>query len=71
MLLSTVPAILPFLVIDDRYLALRVSNLLPVCLLFLTGWHWARATHSNPRIFGAAFLVAGPGRVFIATAFGG
>jgi len=70
-LLSTVPAILPFLVIDDRYVALRVSNLLLVCLLFLTGWHWARATHSNPWVFGTAFLVAGLGMVFIAMVFGG
>lgn len=70
-LLSAVPAILPFLLIDDRHLALRVSNLLLVGLLFLTGWHWARATHSNPWVFGTSFLVAGLGMVFIAMAFGG
>ena len=68
---TTVPAILPFLVIDDRYLALRFSNLLLVGLLFLTGWHWARATHSNPWVFGTSFLAAGLGMVFIAMAFGG
>jgi hypothetical protein len=68
---TTVPAILPFLVIDDRYVALRFSNLLLVGLLFLTGWHWARATHSNPWVFGTSFLAAGLGMVFIAMAFGG
>jgi len=70
-MLSAVPAVLPFLLIDDRHLALRVSNLLLVCLLFLTGWHWARATHSNPWVFGTSFLMAGLGMVFIAMAFGG
>jgi len=70
-LLAAVPAVLPFLLIDDRHLALRVSNLLLVGLLFLTGWHWARATHSNPWVFGTSFLVAGLGMVFIAMAFGG
>ena len=70
-LLSAVPAVLPFLVIDDRYLALRISNLLLVALLFLTGWHWARATHSNPLLFGTSFLMAGLAMVFIAMAFGG
>lgn len=70
-LLSAVPAVLPFLLIDDRYLALRISNLLLVGLLFLTGWHWARATHSNPWVFGTAFLLAGLGMVFIAMVFGG
>ena len=70
-LLTAVPAILPFLLIDDRHLALRVSNLLLVGLLFLTGWHWARATHSNPWVFGTSFLVAGLGMVFVAMAFGG
>lgn len=70
-LLSAIPAVLPFLVIDDRYLALRVSNLLLVGLLFLTGWRWARATHSNPWLFGTSFLLAGLGMVLIAMVFGG
>jgi len=70
-LLSAVPAVLPFLLINDRYLALRVSNLLLVGLLFLTGWRWARATHSNPWVFGTSFLLAGLGMVLIAMAFGG
>jgi hypothetical protein len=70
-LLSTVPAVLPFLFIDDRYLALRISNLLLIGLLFLTGWRWARATHSNPWVFGTFFLLAGLGMVAIAMVFGG
>ncbi len=69
--LAVVPAVLPFLFIDDRYLALRASNLLLLGLLFLLGWHWARATHSNPWLFGTSFLLAGLGMVAIAIAFGG
>jgi len=70
-LLSAVPAVLPFLLIQDHNLALRVSNVLLVALLFLTGWHWARATNSNPWVFGTSFLLAGLAMVFIAMAFGG
>ncbi len=69
--LAAVPAVLPFLFIDDRYLALRASNLLLLGLLFLLGWHWARATRSNPWLFGSSFLLAGLGMVAIAIAFGG
>lgn len=69
--LSAVPAVLPFLLIDDRFIALRVSNLLLLSLLFLTGWHWARATRSNPWGIGSAFLLAGLAMVGIAMFFGG
>ena len=70
-LLAAVPAVLPFLFIDDRYLALRASNLLLLGLLFLLGWRWARATRSNPWLFGSSFLLAGLAMVGIAIAFGG
>jgi len=69
--LAAVPAVLPFLFIDDPNIALRVSNALLVGSLFLTGWHWARATHSNPWMYGTAFLLAGLAMVGIAIAFGG
>jgi len=69
--LSAIPAVLPFLLIDDRFIALRVSNLLLLSLLFLTGWHWARATRSSPWGVGLAFLLAGLAMVGIAMFFGG
>jgi hypothetical protein len=56
---STIPAAVPFLVIDAPRLALRVSNFLLVGLLFVVGYQWAvtptpaagvRASRSSARV---------------------
>jgi len=69
--LSTVPAVVPFLVFSDRFVALRVSNLLLLTMLFLVGYRWARATLSNPWIVGSILLLVGLVMVAIAMALGG
>jgi len=69
--LSTIPAVVPFLVFRDRFVALRVSNLLLLTMLFLVGYRWARVTHSNPWIVGSILLLAGLVMVAIAMALGG
>jgi VIT1/CCC1 family predicted Fe2+/Mn2+ transporter len=69
--LSTIPAVVPFLVFRDRFLALRVSNLLLLTMLFLVGYQWARVTHSNPWIVGSIMLLVGLVMVAIAMALGG
>jgi len=51
--------------------ALRVSNLLLLTMLFLVGYLWARATHSNPWIVGSILLLVGLVMVAIAMALGG
>jgi len=38
---GSIPAALPFLVIDDAWIALRVSNAILLGLLFLAGFLWA------------------------------
>lgn len=69
--LSTVPAALPFLVIDEPWRALRVSNLLLVALLFGVGHQWGRHAHTSPWRAGFAFLGAGLVLVAVAIALGG
>ena len=69
--LSTIPAVVPFLVFRDRFVALRVSNLLLLTMLFLVGYRWARATHSNPWIVGSILLLVGLVMVAVAMALGG
>jgi hypothetical protein len=69
--LSTIPALVPFLVFRDRFVALRVSNLLLLTMLFLVGYRWARVTQSNPWIVGSILLLAGLVMVAIAMALGG
>ena len=70
-LLAAVPAVLPFLLISDRFVALRVSNLLLLATLFLVGYRCARATNSNPWIFGLILLLVGLAMVGVAIALGG
>jgi VIT family len=69
--ISSIPAAIPFLLIDDARLALRVSNAVLVALLFFTGYWWARYTVSRPWIAGVSFLVIGIVLVVAAIALGG
>ncbi len=44
---TAIPAVAPFLVFDDRMLAIRVSNLLLVALLYVIGLEWAGYINAN------------------------
>jgi hypothetical protein len=69
--ISSIPAAIPFMLIDDARLALRVSNAVLVGLLFFTGLWWARYTVGKPWRAGLAFLVVGIVLVVTAIALGG
>jgi VIT1/CCC1 family predicted Fe2+/Mn2+ transporter len=69
--LSAIPAVVPFLVFRDRFVALRVSNLLLLIMLLLVGYRWAGITHSNPWIVGSILLLVGLAMVAIVMALGG
>ena len=69
--LCTLPAVVPLLVIPDRFVALRVSNALVLVALFAVGFRWARATHGRPWLFGGALLALGLLMVGVAIALGG
>jgi VIT1/CCC1 family predicted Fe2+/Mn2+ transporter len=69
--LSTVPAALPFLMIDEPWRALRLSNLVLVGLLFGVGYQWGREAHASPWGAGFTFLAVGVVLVAIAIALGG
>jgi hypothetical protein len=69
--LTTVPAAVPFLLIDEPWRALRASNALLVGLLFVVGYQWGNAAHASPWRAGLAFLVAGAALVGVAIALGG
>ena len=65
------PAVLPFLVIDDLRLALRVSNAILIGLLFFVGWRAARETLAKPWLAGLAFMLVGVLLVAVAIPLGG
>jgi hypothetical protein len=69
--LGTVPAAVPFLLMHDTHRALRVSNGLLLGLLFLTGFTWGRYASVNRWVAGAAFLAIGTALVGVAIALGG
>jgi hypothetical protein len=69
--ISSLPAAIPFILIDDARLALRVSNAVLIGLLFLTGYWWARYTAGKPWRAGLAFLIVGILLVVAAIALGG
>jgi hypothetical protein len=69
--LASAPAAVPFLLIDDAHLALRVSNGVLLATLFTTGFLWARYTLGKPWLVGLCFLLGGFALVLMAIALGG
>ncbi|HMN45508.1 MAG TPA: VIT1/CCC1 transporter family protein [Povalibacter sp.] len=69
--ITSIPAAIPFLLIDQAQVALRVSNLVLLALLFVVGASWARYTLSRPWIVGTVLLVCGTALVLAAIALGG
>jgi len=67
----TIPASLPFMVVDDAYVALRLSNGLLLVMLFLVGYSWGRFANTSRWIAGLVFLVIGLLLVALAIALGG
>jgi len=70
-ILSTLPAAIPFFFIKDAFWALRVSNLLLLVLLFAAGITWSKYAHTNRWVTGLVFLALGILLVGIAIALGG
>lgn len=69
--ITSAPAAIPFLLMDDARLALRISNAILLGLLFLTGYWWARYTLGRPWVTGFVFLLGGTLLVLAAIALGG
>ena len=69
--LTALPGIIPFLLLSDSDLALRVSNSVLVILLFLVGYWWAHYTDSRPWRVGLTVMLLGLSMVLVAVALGG
>lgn len=70
-ILSTFPVVIPFIVIADARLALRISNALAVILLFLCGFLFGRHAGLQPLTTGLVMVGVGIALVSIAIALGG
>lgn len=69
--LSTVPIAIPFLVVSDLKLALRLSNGVAVLILFVCGYHFGRLAGLRPWATGLWMVVIGGVLVGLTIALGG
>jgi VIT1/CCC1 family predicted Fe2+/Mn2+ transporter len=69
--LATVPIVVPFLVLEDVDVAVRVSNGIAIALLFLLGVTWARETGASPWRVAAGITLVGVLLVLVTIALGG
>jgi hypothetical protein len=68
---ASFPAALPFALIDEPWLALRVSNAILLALFFVIGYRWARYTSINPWRAAIGITLFGTVMVAAAIALGG
>ena len=68
---STSPGVLPFVFIRRPGLALRISNLVAIIMLFLTGYASGRYAGYRPLRVGFWMVLVGGGMVVLTVALGG
>ena len=68
---ASFPAALPFVFIDEPWLALRVSNPILMALFFLIGYRWAGYTTIKPWRAATSLTLFGIVMVAAAIALGG
>lgn len=69
--LSTFPVVIPFLILRNAALALRVSNAVALLMLFIAGFSIGRLTGGRPFLRGAAMVILGGALVALTIALGG
>lgn len=69
--LSTFPIVIPFLFISDAWVALRVSNLVAIAMLFMCGYVLAQWAGFRPWLTGIWLVAGGGALVGVAIALGG
>ena len=71
MFLSTFPVVLPFLFFADVRLAVRLSNLIAIVMMFGVGYSLANHAGFNPWWTGPGLVALGVALVAITIALGG
>jgi hypothetical protein len=69
--LSTFPIVIPFILIGDARLALRLSNAVAIAMLFVCGYAFGRCAGFRPWATGLSMVAIGAALVGIAIALGG
>jgi VIT1/CCC1 family predicted Fe2+/Mn2+ transporter len=68
---STFPVVIPFVFIQDTRLALRISNLVAIVMMFLCGWSVAKYVGFSKWKMSISIVVIGVVLVAITIALGG
>jgi VIT1/CCC1 family predicted Fe2+/Mn2+ transporter len=68
---STLPVIIPFAVIGDVQVAKRISHLIALAMLFMTGYAYGRVVGYYPALLGLNMILIGGALVLVAIALGG
>jgi len=68
---STFPLVVPFLLLEDTALAVRLSNLVGLAVLFIAGWMLARYAGAKPWQGGLAMALTGAVLIVAIIALGG
>ncbi len=68
---TTIPVLLPFILLKNQVHALRISNALTLAMLFAIGWRWAGFANLSRLKTGLALLAMGLVLVVITLALGG
>jgi hypothetical protein len=69
--LSTIPVVIPFLFTGDARLALRISNIVAIAMLFVCGYAFGRCTGLNPLPTGLVMVFIGVALTGVAIVLGG
>jgi len=69
--LSTFPVVIPFILIGDARLALRVSNAVAIAMLFVCGYAFGHYAGFRPSAGGLLMVAVGAALVGVAIALGG
>jgi hypothetical protein len=69
--LSTLPVAVPFVVMHDAMMAMRISNIVAVLMLFLAGFAYGRYIGRSSWAFGVSMILLGGALVALTMALGG
>lgn len=68
---AAIPSAIPYLLIGDPFVALRIANVVQVALLFVVGFLWARSIGGQAWRTGMVMMLSGVALVGVAIALGG
>ena len=68
---STIPVVLPFMILHDAAVALRISNAIAVAMMFVTGYAFGRAAGYRPWTMAGSMVLLGAFLVALTIALGG